>query len=199
MPWPPTGAYDPVIDIGTMLAGPDAPVGAVTSESPFPELNLDPDSGMIFFGDTAEVDPQFSALPAPNEPRLTPVPVDKKRQMVVDWAISRTKMGIWYKWGGVTDSGYDCSGLVMKAFAQAGIKMPRISYAQAAKGKRVRIGDLQPGDLVAWDHGTLGGRPDHIAIYIGNGEIAEAAHTGTQLRVRKLNKNEGAWGVKLSY
>lgn len=98
-----------------------------------------------------------------------------------------------YSWGNL-----DCSGLVQRAYAAIGIKMPRISYQQANSGKRENIGSLSPGDLVAWDEGPRNPGADHIAIYIGNGQILEAAHTGTDVRVRKLGKDEGAWGVHIN-
>ena len=200
MPWPPTGLFDPVIDISDQIAGP-TPAGLETDpDQEVTGIGFDPQTNMIGLGITSPTQPEFSALPAPDEVRFKDVDTSKKRQTVVDWAISRTKMGIWYQWGGTTDKGYDCSGLVLKAFAQAGINMPRLSWSQAARGKRVKLSDLQPGDLVAWDHQAGDGGADHIAIYIGNGQIAEAAHTGSQLRVRKLGKRDaGAWGVKLAY
>lgn len=197
MPWPPTGAYDPLIDIGSQVASPVTPgvTDQAVPDSSF--TGFDPNTNMMALGVTNATEPAFDLLPAPDEIRFKDVSVDKKRQAVIDFA--KSKLGIWYKWGGTTDAGYDCSGLVMAAFKSAGITMPRISYAQAARGQRTKIGDLQPGDLVAWDHGTLGGRADHIALYIGNGQILEAPHTGAKVRIRKLGKNEGAWGVKLAY
>lgn len=98
-----------------------------------------------------------------------------------------------YSWGNL-----DCSGLVQRAYAAIGIHLPRISYQQANFGQRTKIGDLAVGDLVAWDEGNRNPGADHIAIYIGNGQILEAAHTGTDVRVRKLGKNEGAWGVHIN-
>lgn len=98
-----------------------------------------------------------------------------------------------YSWGNL-----DCSGLVQRAYAAIGIHLPRISYQQANSGKRSKIGDLNVGDLVAWDEGPRNPGADHIAIYIGNGQILEAAHTGTDVRVRKLGANEGAWGVHMN-
>jgi cell wall-associated NlpC family hydrolase len=198
VPWPPTGAFDPVIDLSDQLAASTTP-GVESDENMVPQMStfMDPQTNMIAFGLTNPVDPNFSALPAPDEVRFKDVSEDKKRQAVIDFA--KTKLGIPYVWGGTTDRGYDCSGLVMKAFGSAGISMPRISWAQAAKGQRVKISDLQPGDLVAWDHQSGDGGPDHIAIYIGNGQIIEAPHTGANVRIRKLGKNEGAMGVHLSY
>jgi cell wall-associated NlpC family hydrolase len=206
MPWPPTGAWDPVIDISDQVASPLTP--GVTAEQPplLPSASYDPQTAMINFNAIVEANQQFDALPAPDEIRFQPISTDKKRQAVIEWA--KSKLGITYVWGGTTDRGYDCSGLVMKAFKQIGINMPRISYAQAFKGTRTKISDLQPGDLVAWIHGTLGPtRPDHIAIYLGNGMIIEAPHTpkypgdpGGKVRIRKLDKNEpGMMGVHLNY
>lgn len=98
-----------------------------------------------------------------------------------------------YSWGNL-----DCSGLVQRAYAAIGIHLPRISYQQANSGVKTAIGDLAVGDLVAWDEGPRNPGADHIAIYIGNGQILEAAHTGTDVRVRKLGKDEGAWGVHMN-
>ncbi len=198
MPWPPTGAYDPLIDIGEQVASP-VPVG-LESGGVSPNqgaMVFDPQTNMIALGVTNYTEPQFDALPAHDEIRFKSVTEDKKRQAVIDWA--KTKLGIWYKWGGTTDAGYDCSGLVMKAFASVGITLPRVSQAQALKGQRVKISELQPGDLVAWSHAGGQGGYDHIAIYLGNGEIIEAPHTGAKVRTRELGKNEGAIGVHLNY
>lgn len=103
-----------------------------------------------------------------------------------------------YSWGNL-----DCSGLVQRAYAAVGIHLPRISYQQANSGKRVGVNSLDPGDLVAWDEGPRNPGADHIAIFIGydskgRPQILEAAHTGTDVRVRTLGSDEGAWGVHMN-
>lgn len=108
-------------------------------------------------------------------------------------------LGVNYVWGGTSPSGFDCSGLTQYVAGKFGIKLPRISADQARFGKRTSIGALQAGDLVAWDENSRNNGADHIAFYIGNGMILEAPHTGAQVRIRKLGKNEGAWGVHLNY
>jgi cell wall-associated NlpC family hydrolase len=75
--------------------------------------------------------------------------------------------------------------------------MPRLSYDQAAHGTRVSMKQMQVGDLVAFTHGN--GGADHIAFYIGNGQILEAPHTGANVRIRKLGKGEHYWGVHIKY
>lgn len=123
--------------------------------------------------------------------------LDNWRRAVVD--IARNAVGTPYVWGGNSlQGGVDCSGLVQQAFQQVGINLPRVSYQQASSGKRISLSQLQPGDLVAWDNSSRNNGADHIAIYIGGGRIVEAAKPGTNVRVRKLGKNEGAWGVRMN-
>lgn len=113
-------------------------------------------------------------------------------------------LGVPYVWGGggtegpSTGSGgngpigFDCSGLVQYVLAQAGIKAPRLSYDQLAMGQRAAINSLLPGDLIGFGDGH------HIAVWLGNGQILEAPHTGAAVRVRALDPSEDAWGVSLA-
>jgi cell wall-associated NlpC family hydrolase len=107
-------------------------------------------------------------------------------------------LGTPYVWGGSQPGGFDCSGFVQYVEKKFGIDLPRVSYQQANSGTRTSIKNLQAGDLVAWDENSRNNGADHIAIYIGNGYIIEAPHTGANVRIRKLGKNEGAWGVSLN-
>lgn len=123
--------------------------------------------------------------------------VDQWRKAVIQAA--KSALGTPYTWGGNSlQGGVDCSGLVQQAFAQVGIQLPRVSYQQAGAGQRVSLNKLQPGDLVAWDNSSRNNGADHIAIYIGNGRIIEAAKPGTRVRIRKLGSDEGAWGVRMN-
>lgn len=123
--------------------------------------------------------------------------VDGWRKAVISAA--KSALGTPYTWGGNSlQGGVDCSGLVQQAFAQVGIQLPRVSYAQANYGKRVGLDALRPGDLVAWDNSSRNNGADHIAIYIGNGQIIEAARPGTVVRIRTVGADEGAWGVQIN-
>lgn len=122
--------------------------------------------------------------------------VDGWRSQVIDAA--KSAIGVMYQWGGNSlKNGVDCSGLIQQAFAAAGINLPRISAQQAQSGQRVGLKSLQPGDLVAWDNSSRNNGADHIAIYLGNGQIIEAPRTGLAVRIRSLSGDEGAWGVRM--
>lgn len=111
---------------------------------------------------------------------------------------AKTALGTPYKWGGNSlRNGVDCSGLVQEAYQRAGIALPRVSADQARFGHRRKISNLVPGDLVAWNNSSRNHGADHIAIYIGHGRIIEAASAGTRVRIRKLSRNEGAFGVHM--
>ena len=123
--------------------------------------------------------------------------VDGWRKAVI--AAARSAIGTPYTWGGNSlQGGVDCSGLIQQAFAAAGISIPRVSYQQANFGQRVALDALRPGDLVAWDNSSRNNGADHIALYIGNGQIIEAARPGTVVRIRTVDADEGAWGVRIN-
>ena len=92
--------------------------------------------------------------------------------MVVSFALSQ--LGAPYTWGGngPYSSGYDCSGLVMTAWAQAGVQIPRTSYDQYAALPHVPTADIQPGDLLYYDG------EGHVAMYVGNNMIVDAPQPG---------------------
>lgn len=111
--------------------------------------------------------------------------------------LAQSFVGTPYVWGGSSPSGFDCSGFVQYVYRKIGVNLPRVSYQQATAGKRIGLGGLRAGDLVAWDNSTRNNGADHIAIYIGGGMIAEAPRPGVPLRVRKLGAHESAWGVRV--
>ena len=88
------------------------------------------------------------------------------------------QVGKAYVYGAAGPNAFDCSGLMMMAWAQAGISLPHSSSAQYGVGRHVASGDLQPGDLVFY-YSPI----SHVAMYIGNGLIIEAANPGAGVRV----------------
>ena len=88
-----------------------------------------------------------------------------------------------YVWAGASPSGFDCSGLVMYAYAQLGISLPHSSYAMWNMGVPVPEDQLQPGDLVFFN--GLG----HVGLYVGGGYFVHAPHTGTFVQVSPLSSD----------
>ncbi len=82
-------------------------------------------------------------------------------------------LGNPYVWGGTSlTRGADCSGFTMRIFEHFGYSLSRTSAAQSNNGRRVSLSEIQPGDLLFYNHGS---RIGHVAIYIGNGQIIHAS------------------------
>jgi cell wall-associated NlpC family hydrolase len=97
-------------------------------------------------------------------------------------SIAAQYLGVPYVWAGATPSGFDCSGLVQYVFAQLGISLPHNTVAQWHSPQAVSVprNRLQPGDLVFFN------KLDHVGIYIGNGYLIDAPHTGADVRIDNL-------------
>jgi peptidoglycan DL-endopeptidase CwlO len=104
------------------------------------------------------------------------VPVSGRAAAAVGYALAQ--VGDSYVYGAAGPSAFDCSGLTMMSWAQAGVGLPHSSSAQFGSGVHVSSSDLQPGDLVFY-YSPI----SHVAIYIGNGLIVHAANPGTGVRV----------------
>lgn len=83
---------------------------------------------------------------------------------------AKTRLGCPYKWGATGPSKFDCSGFTQWVYKKNGISIPRTSGAQKSGGKYISISNVKPGDIV-W-------RPGHVGIYVGNGKVIHAPHTG---------------------
>jgi len=110
----------------------------------------------------------------------TDVPASGRAAAAVQYAMS--KVGSSYVYGAAGPSSFDCSGLTMMAWAQAGVALPHSSSAQYSSGPRVAASDLIPGDLVFY-YSPI----SHVAMYIGNGMIVDAANPGAGVRVAGLH------------
>jgi cell wall-associated NlpC family hydrolase len=99
---------------------------------------------------------------------------------VVSYAMSQ--LNTPYVWGGAAPGGFDCSGLVMWAYAQVGVSLPHSSYTMWNYGVPVSRDELAPGDIVFFD--GLG----HVGLYIGGGQFVEAPHTGDVVKISSLDE-----------
>ena len=93
--------------------------------------------------------------------------------------------GYPYVWGGSSPStGFDCSGFVQYVYAHFGINLPRTTFEQVNCGTPVSLNNIKPGDLV-FELGSSEG-PNHVGIYIGNGQMIDAAGVGQGVTISKL-------------
>jgi cell wall-associated NlpC family hydrolase len=101
------------------------------------------------------------------------------------------EVGKPYVWGATGPNAYDCSGLMLRAYQAAGITLPRVARQQYWAGAQLPVRQAQPGDLLFWGYDTS--NPDsihHVAMYLGNGRMVEAANQTVPLRQRAVSFNE---------
>ena len=112
-----------------------------------------------------------------SQPRLPAnVPVSGRAAAAVNYALAQ--VGDAYVYGAAGPSAFDCSGLTMMAWAQAGVGLPHSSSAQQGSGSPVSSSSLQPGDLVFYYSPV-----SHVGIYIGGGKIVHAANPSSGVQV----------------
>ena len=97
---------------------------------------------------------------------------------VIEFAMSQ--IGDPYVWGGTGPNGWDCSGLMVGAFHQIGVSLPRTSRAQFTIGSPVAYGQWAPGDLLFF--GSSASSIHHVVLYIGNGQIIHASTFGVPVK-----------------
>lgn len=106
-----------------------------------------------------------------------------------------------YVWGGESEQegGYDCSGLMLYAFGQAGIRLPRVAADQARAGWVVPFNKAQPGDMLIWANDpTAPGYISHIALYLGRGKMIAAPRTGTVVQIQQVYLNNLRGAVRVN-
>ncbi|WP_411076337.1 C40 family peptidase [Streptomyces sp. cmx-4-7] len=134
----------------------------------------------------------FGTIPAGAVPAGYKIPADApaKVQTAIRWALGQLNTA--YQWGGsCTDSHgpdpmgrCDCSSLMQQAYKAAGVTLTRTTYTQVKEGKAASADALQPGDLV-FTEGTAD-VPEHVGMFIGQGLIINAPHTGDVVRIATL-------------
>jgi cell wall-associated NlpC family hydrolase len=127
--------------------------------------------------------PVIAPVPVPiaGQSHVTVVPAvaggNGKIQIVIGYALAQ--LGKPYRWGAAGPNAFDCSGLVLAAYAQIGIKMYHFTGAMLGYGHRVSRGDMQPGDLIfPSDH--------HVGIYLGGNRAVFAPHPGAVVQIQTV-------------
>jgi peptidoglycan DL-endopeptidase CwlO len=149
---------------------------ALAAVPPAPPLAVPPAPGQdpaILAAPPGGIPPGDMAAP---EGAVTPGAPGGERTAAVQAAL--TRVGSPYSWGGSGPNAFDCSGLVMWSFQQAGISLPHSSQALARGGQAVDMSQMQPGDVV-----TYYSDASHAGIYVGDGMMVHASTYGTPVRV----------------
>jgi cell wall-associated NlpC family hydrolase len=120
-----------------------------------------------------------TTAPTTTPPTTTPPAGGETQTAATAVAAAESQVGVPYVWGGSSPGqGFDCSGLVMWSYAQAGVSLPHYSGSQYDVTTHISMSDLEPGDLVfPADPG------EHVAMYVGNGNIVQAPFTGEDVQV----------------
>jgi cell wall-associated NlpC family hydrolase len=90
-----------------------------------------------------------------------------------------------YRYGGATPAGFDCSGLILYSYKQAGISVPHGTDQLRKRSRLVKAAELKRGDLVFFDQ--EGKKNSHVGIYLGNGSFVHAPSSGKSVRRDRLD------------
>jgi peptidoglycan DL-endopeptidase CwlO len=127
----------------------------------------------------------------PAAPATTPAAAPASGRAAAAVAYALSKVGDAYVYGAAGPSAFDCSGLTMMAWQQAGISLPHSSSAQMSSGTPVSESELQPGDLVFYYSPV-----SHVGMYIGHGEIVNAENPSVGVKITGVNTMPYAGAVR---
>jgi cell wall-associated NlpC family hydrolase len=99
-------------------------------------------------------------------------------------AFARAQLGEPYVWAAAGPNSWDCSGLTMVAWAQAGVRLTHYTGSQYKQTARVPVDQLKPGDLVFFGPSVAG--IHHVGLFIGNGQMIHAPYTGTVVKISTI-------------
>ena len=132
--------------------------------------------------DDLEAEQREAILSRSSDVRAEDISVSASGRAAAAVQYAMAQVGDAYVYGAAGPSAYDCSGLTMMAWAQAGVSLPHSSSAQYGSGPHISESQLQPGDLVFY-YSPI----SHVAMYIGNGMIVHAANPGAGVLVSPLH------------
>jgi cell wall-associated NlpC family hydrolase len=98
---------------------------------------------------------------------------------------AQTMIGRPYRHGGSSPKGFDCSGLVLYSYRQAGVSLPHSTEKQRSASRALKLAELRPGDLLFFNQ--EGKKYGHVAIYVGGGKFVHAPSSGKSVRSDRLD------------
>lgn len=108
--------------------------------------------------------------------------VSSKGQAVLEYA--KQFLGVPYRYGGSSPSGFDCSGFVYYVYKQFGVTLNRVANDQMVNGTWVPFSEIQPGDIIGFKNSS--GYVNHVGIYAGNGMMIHSPQTGENVRFESV-------------
>ena len=133
----------------------------------------------------AAVDRPATTAPSAGSPAPTPPPTAVSGNVGAVIRYAYAQLGKPYQWGATGPGSFDCSGLTLMAWAQAGVSLPHSSRAQIGIGRQVTRSELQPGDLI-FRYSPI----SHVSLYVGNGQQISATHTGSTVKLQSAFQGE---------
>ena len=118
--------------------------------------------------------------PRPNS-EMSRVPVQSLGERAA--AIALLQVGVPYRYGGTTTSGFDCSGLVQFSYRHAGKNLPRTTGQLWSSTASIGRDDIQAGDLLFF---SIDGKMSHVGMYVGKQQFVHAPSSGRTVTVAKL-------------
>ncbi len=105
-------------------------------------------------------------------------------QALVAATIAQQQLGVRYRYGGAGPGGFDCSGLVHYAYAQAGLSVPRTTGSLWRAARDIGGGEPRPGDVLFFN---FDGKPSHVGIYVGDDYFVHAPSTGKTVTTAQMS------------
>ncbi len=131
-------------------------------------------------------EPQLVAAvhPVDRGPRvgMAAIPRPERSPGAIAVKAALTRLGDPYVWAAAGPHAFDCSGLVVWSFQQAGVELPHSSQALAAGGQPVSLDRMQPGDVISYYSGA-----SHVALYVGKGKMVHASTEGVPVAVAAVD------------
>lgn len=118
--------------------------------------------------------------------------VNEKADLIIDTALSYA--GVRYKYGGTTEKGIDCSGLLYVSFLEHDVSLPRVSHYMANEGMKIDINEVVRGDLLFFTTTKRRKRINHVGLVVAvEGEEIKFIHSTTSRGVIVSSLQEGYW------
>lgn len=141
---------------------------------------------------TVEATPSGDHKPPRKTTKNDPPTKNSVADNIINTAL--TFSGTRYKYGGTTKKGMDCSGLLYVSFAEHDVQLPRVSYHMADEGRKIKIRNVEKGDLLFFKTRKRARRINHVGMVVAvEGDDIKFIHASTSRGVIVSSLREGYW------